>query len=116
MHRYGAYTVIDGGKSQTYMPKYLTDIQLSYGLGEYGRIKIGANNLFNVTPDENHIGQSRGGKIVDPWEISWLIRRVCSPIRGVLRRLALMVGCIISAGNRRFNPFITGLSRPADDL
>ena len=67
VHRYGAYTVIDGGKSQTYAPKYLTDIQLSYGLGEYGRIKIGANNLFNVTPDENHIGQSRGGKIVDPW-------------------------------------------------
>ena len=67
VHRYGAYTVIDGGKSQTYMPKYLTDIQLSYGLGEYGRIKIGANNLFNVTPDENHIGQSRGGKIVDAW-------------------------------------------------
>ncbi len=67
VHRYGAYTVIDGGKSQTYAPKYLTDIQLSYGLGEYGRIKIGANNLFNVTPDENHIGQSRGGKIVDAW-------------------------------------------------
>ena len=67
VHRYGAYTVIDGGKSQTYMPKYLTDVQLSYGLGEYGRIKIGANNLFNVSPDENHIGQSRGGKIVDAW-------------------------------------------------
>lgn len=67
VHRYGEYTVIDGGKSQTYAPKYLTDIQFSYGLGEYGRIKIGANNLFNVTPDENHIGQSRGGKIVDPW-------------------------------------------------
>ena len=67
VHRYGAYTVIDGSRSQTYMPKYLTDVQLSYGLGEYGRIKIGANNLFNVTPDKNLIGQSRGGKIVDPW-------------------------------------------------
>ncbi len=67
VHRYGAYTVIDGGKSQTFTPKYLADIQLSYGLGEYGRIKIGANNLFNVTPDINQIGQSRGGKIVDPW-------------------------------------------------
>ena len=67
VHRYGEYTVIDGGKSQTFTPKYLIDIQISYGLGEYGRIKIGANNLFNVTPDENCIGQSRGGKIVDPW-------------------------------------------------
>ena len=67
VHRYGAYTVIDGDKRQTYTPKYLTDVQFSYGLGEYGRIKIGANNLFNVTPDQNHIGQSRGGKIVDPW-------------------------------------------------
>ncbi len=34
VHRYGAYTVIEGGISQTYAPKYLTDIQLSYGLGE----------------------------------------------------------------------------------
>ena len=67
VHRYGEYTVIDGGRSQTYSPKYLTDVQISYGLGEYGRIKIGANNLFNVTPDENRIGQSRGGKIVDAW-------------------------------------------------
>ena len=67
VHRYGAYTVIDGSRSQTYTPKYLTDVQLSYGLGEYGRIKIGANNLFNVTPDKNLIGQSRGGKIVDAW-------------------------------------------------
>ena len=67
VHRYGAYTVIDGSRSQTYTPKYLTDVQLSYGLGEYGRIKIGANNLFDVTPDNNLIGQSRGGKIVDPW-------------------------------------------------
>ena len=67
VHRYGEYTVIDGGRSQTYAPKYLTDVQISYGLGEYGRIKIGANNLFNVMPDDNRIGQSRGGKIVDAW-------------------------------------------------
>ena len=55
VHRYGEYTVIDGGKSQTFTPKYLTDVQISYGLGDYGRIKIGANNLFNVIPDENRV-------------------------------------------------------------
>ena len=55
VHRYGEYTVIDGGKSQTFTPKYLTDFQISYGFGDYGRIKIGANNLFNVIPDENRV-------------------------------------------------------------
>ncbi len=65
VHRYGEYTVLDGGESQTFTPKYLTDVQFSYQFGKFGRLKIGANNLFDVTPDENQIGQARGGKILD---------------------------------------------------
>ena len=65
LHGYGPYTVLDGGKRQTYSAKYLTDLRLGYRLG-FGRLSIGANNLFNVTPDKNEIGQSRGGTIIDP--------------------------------------------------
>ena len=65
VHRYGSYTVIDGGKKQKFDPQYVTDVQLSYNFGSFGMFKLGANNLFDVTPDQNMIGQSRGGRIVD---------------------------------------------------
>ena len=64
VHRYGSYTVTDGRK-QKFDPKYVTDVQLSYNFGPFGIFKLGANNLFDVTPDKNTIGQSRGGRIVD---------------------------------------------------
>jgi len=64
VHRYGSYTVTDGGK-QKFDPKYVTDVQLSYNFGPFGILKLGANNLFDETPDRNTIGQSRGGRIVD---------------------------------------------------
>ena len=63
VHGYGPYTVLDG-KRQEYSAKYLTDLRLGYSLG-FGRLSIGANNLFNVTPDENEVGQSRSGTIID---------------------------------------------------
>ena len=65
VHRYGEYTVLDGGKRQTYGAKYITDASLSLGMGKVGTLKIGANNLFDVKPDKNEIGQSRGGTIYD---------------------------------------------------
>ena len=34
VHRYGEYTVVDGGKRQTYGAKYLTDANLSPGIGQ----------------------------------------------------------------------------------
>ena len=65
VHGYGPYTVLDGGERQTYDARYLTDLRLGYNLG-FGTFSIGANNLFDVTPDENEIGQSRGGTIIAP--------------------------------------------------
>ncbi|MYF47566.1 MAG: TonB-dependent receptor, partial [Candidatus Dadabacteria bacterium] len=65
VHRYGEYTVLDGGERQTYGAKYLTDANLSLDLGKVGTFKIGANNLFDVKPDKNKIGQSRSGTIYD---------------------------------------------------
>ena len=64
VHGYGPYTVLDGER-QTYDARYLTDLRLGYRLG-FGTLSIGANNLFNVTPEKNEIGQSRGGTIIDP--------------------------------------------------
>ena len=34
-------------------------------VGKAGTFKIGANNLFDVKPDKNEIGQARGGTIYD---------------------------------------------------
>ena len=66
LHHYGEYTVTEGsGDKQTYGAKHLTDLRLGYNLG-FGRLSIGANNLFNVTPDKNEIGQARGGTIIAP--------------------------------------------------
>ena len=65
VHRYGEYTVLDGGERQTYGAKYLTDANLSLNVGKLGTFKIGANNLFDVKPDKNKIGQARGGTIYD---------------------------------------------------
>ncbi len=64
VHRYGSYTVTDGGK-QKFDPKYVTDVQLSYNFGPFGIFKLGANNLFDVTPDQNTLGLSRRGRIID---------------------------------------------------
>ena len=68
VHRYGSYTVSGDGnnpKKQKFDPKYVTDVQASYDFGQFGILKIGANNLFDVTPDKDTIDTSRGGRIID---------------------------------------------------
>ena len=67
VHRYGEYAVTndDGSVKQKFDPKYLTDAQLSYDFGRFGILKLGANNLFDVTPDEDTIDASSGGRIID---------------------------------------------------
>ncbi len=76
--RYGKYTVCEGAcdmptggvgvqNVQTFSAKWLTDLQINYDFLDKGvRITLGANNIFDVTPDKNLIGQSRGGRLVDP--------------------------------------------------
>ena len=68
LHRYGQYRVHEGGGRfvQNFSARYLTDIQLSYDLGRFGILKAGVNNLFDVRPERNNVGQSRGGTIIDP--------------------------------------------------
>ena len=63
IHGYGPYTVLDGER-QEYSAKYLTDLRLGYRLG-FGTLSIGANNLFNVTPDEADNETARSGRLLD---------------------------------------------------
>lgn len=68
VHRYGSYTVSGDGNNppkQKFDPQYVTDVQLSYNFGPFGIFKLGANNLFDVTPDEDTIDGARGGTIID---------------------------------------------------
>ena len=64
LNRYGEYAVSDGG-AQVYGAKILTDLRIAYDLGDAIGLHIGANNLFDVTPDRNTIGNSRTGAIED---------------------------------------------------
>jgi iron complex outermembrane receptor protein len=63
-NHYGEYTITDGGK-QTYGAELLTDVSVSYKFSDSLSATIGSHNLFDVMPDKNNIGNSRGGKIVD---------------------------------------------------
>lgn len=67
VHRYGSYTVSGDGNNppkQKFDPQYITDVQANYDTG-FGIFKLGANNLFDVTPDEDTIDTARGGRIID---------------------------------------------------
>ncbi|UUO25589.1 TonB-dependent receptor [Colwellia sp. M166] len=63
-NRFGQYSVLDGDK-QTYSAKLLTDVRAEYHINESTKVYFGSNNLFDVYPDKNTIGNSRQGQIVD---------------------------------------------------
>lgn len=63
-NRYGEYTVTDGGR-QTYGAEVLTDLRVKYQINDNLSFNIGGNNIFDVYPDKNTIGNSRTGTIVD---------------------------------------------------
>jgi len=62
LNRYGEYTVTDGAK-QTYGAKTLTDINVSYHFDSGMTLNFSGNNIFDVTPDRNLIGNTRNGSI-----------------------------------------------------
>ncbi|WP_083494353.1 TonB-dependent receptor [Colwellia sp. MT41] len=63
-NRYGEYTITDGG-TQTYGAEVLTDFRINYQVTEQLSFNLGGNNIFDVYPDKNTIGNSRSGTIVD---------------------------------------------------
>jgi iron complex outermembrane receptor protein len=64
INRYGEYTITDGSQ-QTYGAELLTDLRLNYQLNSHLSFNIGGNNIFNIKPDKNTIGNSRSGSVVD---------------------------------------------------
>ncbi|WP_241242172.1 TonB-dependent receptor [Thalassotalea sp. G2M2-11] len=64
LNRFGKYTIMDG-KTQTYGAKVLTDVRFEQQYSPEFTWYAGINNVFNVTPDKNTIGNSHGGRIVD---------------------------------------------------
>ncbi len=66
---FGSYTVQEGSGDdparQDYGGKWLTDIQANYQLNQGLSLTLGANNLLDQVPDENEVGQSRSGKLMD---------------------------------------------------
>lgn len=62
VNRFGEYTVTDGGQ-QTYGEVYVTDLKLQYQFDNGLGFNIGGNNIFDEYPDENEIGNSRGGTL-----------------------------------------------------
>eukprot|EP00752_Nemacystus_decipiens_P018887 g16943.t1 len=64
LNRYGEYTVTDGGM-QTYGAEVLTDLRVAYAFDNGLTLNVAGNNIFDVTPDENVIGNSRTGAIED---------------------------------------------------
>jgi len=64
LNRYGEYTITDGER-QTYGAELLTDLRIQYQLNNSLSVNIGSNNIFDVYPDKNKIGNSRSGTILD---------------------------------------------------
>jgi iron complex outermembrane receptor protein len=64
LNRYGEYTVTDGNR-QTYGAELLTDINIAYAFDNGITVRVAGNNIFDVTPDVNKIGNSRTGAIED---------------------------------------------------
>jgi iron complex outermembrane receptor protein len=63
-NRYGEYTITDGER-QSYGAEVLTDLRVNFQLNDNLSFNLGSNNLFDVMPDKNEIGNSRAGTIVD---------------------------------------------------
>jgi iron complex outermembrane receptor protein len=64
VNRFGEYTIEDGGR-QTFDAVYVTDLKLTYNFDNGVGVTVGGNNIFDEYPDENEIGNSRGGTLED---------------------------------------------------
>ena len=63
---FGSYWIQEGSSQrQEFGGKWLTDISFGIRMFQKTELTLGVHNLFNVTPDLNRIGQSRGGSLVD---------------------------------------------------
>ncbi len=54
-----------GGSRQQFCGKYVTDAHVGFKLWEHTELTVGAQNLLNTVPDQNHVGQTRRGRLED---------------------------------------------------
>jgi len=65
----GVATTAGGNCKQTFSAEWVTDLLVTYNFDNGLAVRFGGNNIFDVTPDENQVGQSRSsptGGLVDP--------------------------------------------------
>ena len=54
-----------GGSRQQFCGKVVTDIHVGFKVFKHTELTVGAQNLLNTVPDQNHVGQTRNGRIED---------------------------------------------------
>lgn len=54
-----------GGSRQQFCGKVLTDVHVGFRMFKHSELTIGAHNLLNTVPDQNMVGQTRGGRLED---------------------------------------------------
>ena len=62
---FGSYWIQEGSNRQEFSGKWLTDVHFGIRMFDKTELTLGAHNLFDITPDPNKIGQSRGGTLID---------------------------------------------------
>ncbi len=54
-----------GGSRQQFCGKVLTDVHVGFRMFKHTELTLGAHNLLNTVPDQNMVGQTRGGRLED---------------------------------------------------
>ena len=54
-----------GGSRQQFCGKVVTDMHVGFKVFKHTELTIGAQNLLNTVPDQNHVGQTRNGRLED---------------------------------------------------
>ncbi len=54
-----------GGSRQEFCGKLVTDLHVGFKLFKHAELTVGAQNLLNTVPDQNHVGQTRNGRLED---------------------------------------------------
>ncbi len=54
-----------GGSRQQFCGKVVTDVHVGFKFLKHAELTVGAQNLLNTVPDQNHVGQTRNGRLED---------------------------------------------------
>ena len=54
-----------GGSRQQFCGKVVTDMHVGFKVFKHTELTVGAQNLLNTVPDQNHVGQTRNGRLED---------------------------------------------------